>query len=169
PGGLRSLAAVAGRKRTPFHGAGGADALVQVGAALLFGTPWRTLATSSHREDQGRIVRIPLITKRERQRLWVAGGIILPKIRLVEVFEQINWSGIGTEEPQCPTFRGKVAERNAGVILKDRRAYTQQIVAGDIEAVLVEKVGIGLQETICRTQLIAKTKHPLTPLQPIIR
>src|SRR5438132_13987717 len=100
---------------------------------------------------------------------WVAGGIILAKIRLVEVFEQINGSGIGTEEPQCPTLRGKVAERNAGVILKDRRAYAQQIVAGDIEAVLVEKVGSGLQETICRTQFIAKTKHLLTPLQPIIR
>jgi len=31
PGGLRSLAAVAGRKSTPFHGADGADALQGIG------------------------------------------------------------------------------------------------------------------------------------------
>ena len=143
--------------------------MASISLSVLFGTLWRTLGSSSRRKDQCRIVRIPLITKRERQRLWVACGIILAKIRLVVVFEQINWSGIGTEEPQCPTFRGKVAEWNAGVILKDRRAYTQQIVADDIEAVLVEKIGRGLQETICRTQFIAKTKHFLTSLQPIIR
>ena len=74
------------------------------------------------RNDHPRIVRIPLITEPERQRLWRARGIIMGQIWLVEVFEQINWSRVGTKEPHSPSFRSKVAERNAGVILQNRRA-----------------------------------------------
>jgi hypothetical protein len=53
----------------------------------------------SHRKYQRRILTVVLITETERQRLWRARGIILTKIWLVEVFEQIDWSGVGTEEP----------------------------------------------------------------------
>lgn len=74
------------------------------------------------RNDQPRIVRIPLIAEPERQRLWRARGIIMGQIWLVEIFEQINWSRVGTKEPHSPSFGSKVAERNAGVILQDRRA-----------------------------------------------
>ena len=53
----------------------------------------------SHRKYQRRILPVVLITETERQRLWRARGIILAKIWLVEVFEQIDWSGVGTKEP----------------------------------------------------------------------
>src|SRR5258708_33817446 len=43
PGGLRSLAAVAGRKSTPFHGADGAGALQGIGPQLPI--PWWHHAT----------------------------------------------------------------------------------------------------------------------------
>ena len=53
----------------------------------------------SHRKYQRRILSVVLITETERQRLWRTRSIILAKICLVEVFEQIEWSGVGTEEP----------------------------------------------------------------------
>jgi hypothetical protein len=53
----------------------------------------------SHRKYQRRILPVVLITETERQRLWRARGIILTKIWLVEVFEQIDWYGVGTKEP----------------------------------------------------------------------
>ena len=53
----------------------------------------------SHRKYQRRILPVVLIAETERQRLWRARGIILAKIWLVEVFEQIDWSGVGTKEP----------------------------------------------------------------------
>jgi hypothetical protein len=53
----------------------------------------------SHRKYQRRILSVILIAETERQRLWRARGVILAKIWLVEVFEQIDWSGVGTKEP----------------------------------------------------------------------
>jgi hypothetical protein len=53
----------------------------------------------SHRKYQRRILPVVMITETERQRLWRACGIILAKVRLVETFEQIDWSGVGTKEP----------------------------------------------------------------------
>ena len=53
----------------------------------------------SHRKYQRGILPVVLITETERQRLWRARSIILAKIWLVEAFEQIEWSGVGTEEP----------------------------------------------------------------------
>ena len=53
----------------------------------------------SHRKYQRRILPFVLITETERQRLWRACGIILAKVWLVEAFEQIDWSGVGTKEP----------------------------------------------------------------------
>ena len=46
-----------------------------------------------------RILPVVLITETERQRLWRTRSIILAKICLEEAFEQIEWSGVGTEEP----------------------------------------------------------------------
>src|ERR1700752_4843930 len=76
----------------------------------------------SHRKYQRRFLPVVSITETERQRLWRARGIILAQIWLVEPFEQIDWSDISTEEPESPILRAKVAERNARVVLKDRRA-----------------------------------------------
>ena len=53
----------------------------------------------SDRKYQRRILTVVLITETERQRLWRARSIILTKIWLVEVFEQIDWPGVGTEKP----------------------------------------------------------------------
>src|ERR1700721_3074765 len=76
----------------------------------------------SHRKYERRILPVVLIAETERQGLWRACGIILAKVRLVETFEQIDWSGVGTKEPQSPFSQTAVAKRNARVILKDRCA-----------------------------------------------
>jgi hypothetical protein len=60
---------------------------------------------------QRRILPIILIAETERQRLWRARGIILAKIRLIEVFEQIDWPGVGTEEPQSIWFLSSLLYR----------------------------------------------------------
>jgi hypothetical protein len=63
-----------------------------VGESTLWNSP-------SHRKYERRILPVVLIAETERQGLWRACGIILAKVRLVETFEQIDWSGVGTKEP----------------------------------------------------------------------
>ncbi len=53
----------------------------------------------SHRKYQRCLLPVVLITETKRQRPWRTRGIILAKIWLVEAFEQIEWSGVDTEEP----------------------------------------------------------------------
>jgi hypothetical protein len=53
----------------------------------------------THLNWKRRILPVVLITETERQRLWRARGVILAKIWLVEAFEQIDWSRVGTKEP----------------------------------------------------------------------
>jgi hypothetical protein len=60
---------------------------------------------SPNREDQGRIVPVPLVTEAECQRFRRARFVELAQVRLVKLFEQVDWRCVAAEESQSPFFR----------------------------------------------------------------